>query len=232
MDIAIITGNINNYEYYKEFTNVKDYNKIDWYYFTDNNIKSDFWKVININNIPEIKNINDNRLKIKYIKMNTHKILPKYKFFCWIDSSFTITNTNLIQEIFTLIKNNTLILYIHPSRFKERNIRGEIIRCLKIKCTNKENLKKLLYKQLKIYLDDKYSDKKGQLFCSGIIIKQNNLQINKMMELWYQHNILYTTRDQVSLPYIFWKTKVYPSFIIREHINLNTLFGKRIKKKR
>lgn len=218
--------NIGNYEHYREFNNLKEREKVDWYYFTDNNLTSNFWNIIKINTLPELKFYN-NRLKCKYIKMNTHKILPHYDYYFWIDGSFPISNPNFINDLFKLIPND-LILYLHNSRRKERNIRGEVKRCSKLRSVNKEKLQL----QLKSYLDDKYPDKKGDLYSSGIILKKNNKKINSMMELWFQHNETYTQRDQISLPYVLWKSKTNPSRIIKENINLNTLVGKKQMKSR
>ena len=53
-----------------------------------------------------------------------------------------------------------------------------------------------------------------------------------MMELWFQHNEIYTQRDQISLPYVLWKSKINFPRIIRENINLNTLVGKKQMKSR
>jgi hypothetical protein len=225
-NIAIIMINIGDYEYYREFNDLKDKEKVDWYYFTDSNITSEFWKIKNINLIPELKEFN-NRLKSKYIKMNTHILLPKYKYYFWIDGSFPITNKNFIDDLFKLIPNK-LVLYIHNSRRKFRNTRNEVLRCSKLKSVNKNKLNL----QLKKYLDDKYPDKKGVLYSSGIILKENNKKINEMMEIWFLHNLLYTTRDQISLPYVLWKYNVSPSLVIRENINLNSLVGKKQMKSR
>ena len=80
--------NIGSYEYYREFNELKDKEKVDWFYFTDSKeLKSDFWNIIDINNLSELKYY-DNRLKCKYIKMNTHKLLPDYEYYFWIDGSF------------------------------------------------------------------------------------------------------------------------------------------------
>ena len=197
--ISIIMINIGNYEYYREFNDLPNKHKVDWFYFTDNNIESSFWNIININKIEEIKNLN-NRMKTKYIKMNTHKILSDYEYYFIIDASFPISNKNFINDLFNILPQK-LMVYLHNSRRKERNIKNEVIRCSKLKSVNKDKLKQ----QLKDYLDDNYPDKNGVLYSCGIILKQNNENLNKMMELWYKHNILYTSRDQISFPYLLWE---------------------------
>jgi hypothetical protein len=227
--IAIIMVNLGNYEHYREFPNVINYHLVDWYYFTDDtNLKSNFWKISNINNYPELSSF-DNRLKSKYIKMLTHKILPNYQYYFWIDGSFPITNLNLISDLFNFInQKQTLILYSHNSRWKEKTLNHEVERCSKLKSINLEKLNL----QLKNYQNDFYPNKRGFLFSSGIIFRINNNIINQLMELWFQHNQNFTTRDQISLPFVLWKLNIFPSKIIKENINLNSLVGKKQMKSR
>lgn len=224
---AIIQVNINNYEFYREYIEIENYELIDWYYFTDDiNLKSNFWNIININNIEEIKEY-DNRQKCKYIKMMTHKILPNNSNYIWIDGSFPILNKNFVKDILEFERiNNELILYEHNSRNKERTVCHEVIRCHKLADKNK------LEMQINDYINDKYPNKRGGLYSSGIIFRKNTQKINELFELWFEHNMKYTTRDQISLPYVLWKLKIKPSKIIHENININTLVGKREKKKR
>lgn len=225
--IAIVMVNINDYEYYREFNELKDKDLVDWYYFTDKNISSKFWNVKNINNINEIKDY-DNRLKCKYIKMNTHLLLPNYKYYLWIDGSFPIQNNNFINDLYFLISQRPeIVLYIHNARRKERNIKNEVLRCSKLKSVD-NNLINLQYNN---YILEGYPDKKGVLFSSGIILKENNSKINNLMDYWFKQNEMYTTRDQVSLPYSLWKCEVIPK-IINENINLNSLVGKKHMKSR
>lgn len=226
--IAIIMVNINDYEYYREFNELENRDKVDWYYFTDKNISSKFWNIKNINNINYLQ-ILDNRLKCKFIKMNTHLILPHYQYYFWIDGAFPILNNNLINDLYSFInQNQELILYIHNARRKERNTKYEVIRCSKLKSVSN----KLINKQYQNYILEGYPDKKGVLFSSGIIFKKNIKKINDMMEFWFKQNEMYTTRDQVSLPYSLWKCQVNPSKIINENINLNSLVGKKEMKSR
>lgn len=225
MNIAIITCNINNYEYYKEFTHLKDYNKLSWFYITDKDIKSQFWNVINIKSI--INNDEyDNRLLCKYSKMKHHIIFPTFQYYVWIDSSFPISNDNFVQDIINLTQNNYLVLYQHNSSRKLRNIRNEAIRCSKLKSVNKT----ILEKQINDYKD--YNDPKGILYSSGIFIRKNDPKLNSMFDDWFFHNKTYTTRDQISLPYVLFKHNISPSHVIKEHINKNTLVGPKKMKPR
>ena len=83
--IAIITSIYGNYDNLKEH-HINNKNKVDWYCFTDNNIQSDFWTIINtpyhINNMNNehneynnyYNNINEddikNMMSAKYYKIN------------------------------------------------------------------------------------------------------------------------------------------------------------------
>ena len=228
--IAIFMTNISDYEYYREFKDIKNYQNVDWYYFTDKNIESTFWKIYNINKLDAIigKNI-DSRLLTKHIKMNTHKILPDYDYYLYIDASFEINNLNLIDDINNFIKNDfNLVLFIHP-RQKERNTHKEYKRC-------RETFKKYVIKfdeQITFYREEKFNiNKKDSLYATGIIFKKNIDKINNMMELWFEQNKKYSTRDQISLPYVLWKSNIEPSKVIHQHIFNNILVGIYIRKER
>ena len=98
----------------------------------------------------------------------------------------------------------------------------------KLKSINKNKLQL----QWDFYQNSGFHNKRGFLFSSGIFLRKNKNNINKMFEEWYQHNIDYTTRDQISLPFILWKHNIIPTIIIKENININTLVGKKKMKPR
>ena len=204
--IAIFMTNISDYEYYREFKDIKNYQNVDWYYFTDKYIESTFWKIYNI-----------------------HKILPDYDYYLYIDASFEINNLNLIDDINNFIKNDfNLVLFIHPCN-KERNTHKEYKRCRK---TFKKSAIGL-DQQIKFYREEKFNiNKKDSLYATGIIFKKNIDKINNMMELWFEQNKKYSTRDQISLPYVLWKSNIEPSKVIHQHIFNNILVGIYIRKER
>lgn len=54
---------------------------------------------------------------------------------------------------------------------------------------------------------------------------------HKFMDIWWQHNVEYTTQDQVSFPFVAWKLRVYPFSLpiagfIEGDFNTNDLFHK------
>ena len=53
-----------------------------------------------------------------------------------------------------------------------------------------------------------------------------------MMELWFEQNKQYSTRDQISLQYVLWKSNIEPSKVIHQHIFNNILVGIYIRKER
>lgn len=223
--LMVITVNLGNYEYFKDL-NVINQNTIDWFYITDQNFKSNIWNVLDVNsfNLP----YKNNRILSKFFKMKCHTLdmFKDYDYIFWVDSSFVFENKNFVDDILNLC-NNELVLYQHNSRRKEMDVYNEKERCKKLKSVDNN----LLDHQYEEYKKMGFIDIKGKLYSSGIILRKNTLKINKIFEEWFEHNLNYTQRDQISLPYILWKNEIIPK-VIKENINLNKLVGKKKMKAR
>ena len=235
--IAVITAIYGNYDNLKiQKINHKD--KVDWYCFTDNkNISSDFWKIIttpyhiqnnrdtykkyknNYNNINEKKIYN--MMCAKYYKAKTHEIdiLSDYDYYIWIDGSI-ILRPNFISNIIDIIQKNdypNLIQFKHSER---DNIKDEV----KLSVTMDKYKTQDLQKQYDQYKKDGYPDSNG-LFENTIIIKKKDDSINWLFDEWWIHNLQYSYQDQISLPYLMWKLRIFPDYIINENVFNNQQFS-------
>lgn len=225
--IAIITAIYGNYDNIKEH-NIHMKDKVDWYCFTNNvNMKSNLWNIINtpyhIHDIQDstyrkYKNYYDknkktkNMMAAKYYKIKSHKIdiLKKYDYIVWIDGSIFLQN-NFINNIQTLInKKYQLINFKHSIR---TNIKDEVIVSKKIfKYINQD-----LDNQYKTYIKEGFQDNNG-LFENTIIIRKNNSNIEKLFDEWWIHNLKYSYQDQISYPFVLWKNKMNPDYIINDNV--------------
>ena len=224
--IAIITAIYGNYDNIKEH-NIQSKDSVDWYCFTNNNnMKSKTWNIINtpyhINN-KELKNSiykNSNSkdkkteymMAAKYYKIKSHKIdiLKNYDYIVWIDGSIFLQN-NFINNIISLInKNYQLINFKHSMR---NNIKDETIVSKKmLKYKNQD-----LDYQYKTYIKEGFQDNIG-LFENTIIIRKNNSNIEKLFDEWWIHNLKYSYQDQISYPFVLWKNKINPDYIINDNV--------------
>jgi hypothetical protein len=229
--IAVITSIYGNYDKIKDQKNVLNRNLVDWYCFTDNNnIKSNYWNIINtpyhiidtknnekiVNFKNYYKNINDkkiyNMMCAKYYKSQMHKIdiLKKYKYYIWIDGSIFLRDNFIKNIIIILNKNYNLINFKHSSRNNIKNETKVSILLNKYKSQN-------ILEQYNIYIKNNFPDNIG-LFEKTIFVRKNNLKINDLFDLWWEHNLKYSYQDQISYPYVLWKKNIIPDYIIEENV--------------
>lgn len=64
-----------------------------------------------------------------------------------------------------------------------------------------------LREQLESYLRDGFEDQFG-LFIGTLIVRRDSVEVRDFGAMWLAHNLLWSTQDQVSLPYVLWRTKV------------------------
>jgi hypothetical protein len=156
---------------YLELLKQNNISEIDLYCFTNEEIKSNSWKIINTpyhlsdntkgkNSIHD--NINNhsiyNMMIAKYYKIQSHyiDILQSYDYIVWIDARVLVKN-EFIPFIFSMIeKNKKLINYQHSQR---NNIMKEVIDSLK----QKRYVEQKIINQYQIYKERGFPDQSGRL---------------------------------------------------------------------
>ena len=233
--IAIITSIYGNYDNFKSQDNVRGSDKVDWYCFTDNaKIKaSEKWKIITTpyhsvinsdylqyknyyNNINSVKV--KNMMSAKYYKLQSHHVglLQKYDYYIWIDGSIFLRD-DFIKNITDLINEDyNLINFKHSVR---DNIKDELSASMYAKYDN-QNLK-YQYSQ---YIKDGFEDNVG-LFENTIFIRKNVSHINALFDLWWVHNLKYSFQDQISYPYVLWKSGIKVDKVIHENVFNNEKYS-------
>jgi hypothetical protein len=228
--VAIVTSIYGNYDNFKNQDNVNNSELVDWYCFTDSDIKaSSKWKIITTpyhiintekddeykdykNYYTHIDEKNKNMMYAKYYKIKTHEIdiLQNYDYFIWIDGSIFLRD-NFIDNIMKLIKNKyELINFKHSAR---NNVKDEVDVSIKMKKYDTQNLKE----QFGQYINDKFPDNVG-LFEKTVFVKKNTGRINKLFDFWWIQNLKYSFQDQISYPYSLWKTGIVPDYIIPQNV--------------
>jgi GR25 family glycosyltransferase involved in LPS biosynthesis len=219
--VAIITSIYGSYDSITEQNNISE---VDLYCFTNEEIKSNSWKIITTpyhlsdntkgkNSIHD--NINNhsiyNMMIAKYYKIQSHyiDILQSYDYIVWIDARVLVKN-EFIPFIFSMIeKNKKLINYQHSER---NNIMKEVSESLK----QKRYVEQKIINQYQIYKERGFPDQSG-LFENTVFIRTiKDKNINDIFDLWWKHNVEYSFQDQLSYPYVLWKSDIYPDYIIRD----------------
>lgn len=186
----------------------------DYVCFTDNpDLKSDVWDIRVVYNYLETTVLNN-----RFYKMLPHIHFPDHTESIYIDGDIKIIGN--VTEFpknsdsnFVAFKHNDrhciydeakFIQYLgdhHPKREYKDDM-------------NTVNLMMDLYKL------DGYPINNGLILGGLLYRKHMEVDIKEAMERWWDEFIMYSKRDQLSLPYVFWKLKTNFD-VVDENINSN-----------
>lgn len=139
----------------------------------------------------------------RYHKLFAHKILKNYDISIYIDGNILLYDNpeSLIKKF--LLSGCPIGLSRHPRR---ESIAEELLACIelgKFKMGDEKNA----YDQVSKYLvNEKFPDNK--LFYGGVIFRNHQYKedLDTSMVLWWRELQNQTARDQISLPYVIWKS--------------------------
>jgi len=190
---CIYTASIGDYD----ILHTSNCGKLDnWDYicFTDNkNLKSDFWKIIYVEN--QHNNSLNNIKLARYYKTNPFKFLSSYENIIWKDSRISI-NSNL-NNYLLLLKDNDMFFMKH---YCCNSILIEFDNVLSGRLETEEMINKIKLK----YCNDNYHYDNG-LFATGILMYKNNIRVRKLFKNWWNEINENSHRDQLSLNYVLFK---------------------------
>ena len=201
MKIAVVTasiGSISPVSFKKKFENA------DYYSFTDLPSSSDsYWqnkKVINFT----CENNFVNRRNAKIYKVLTHFFLPNYDYYIWLDSTHAL-NQDPNELIESYLNTKDIALFKHSKRncIYEEGI--EIIR-------KKQDVVSKVERQMDFYKSKKYPSNNG-LYELSAFIKKNNSKVNSAMLSWWEQICMYSSRDQLSFPYVLKLHGIKPAIL-------------------
>lgn len=189
--ICVYTCITGDYDEMKEFPSVKE-EGVDYYLFTNNNkIRSNFWKVIDIEN----DGLDNIRLARK-IKVLGHSILDDYEITVWLDGASYLKDyvTKFIDQYCDL-KTYSLIGFKH----RERDcIYDEALECVKVKKEKRE----ILERQILKYRKEGYPEHNGLIESTVLIRRNHDKKLKKVMEDWFAEIQEFSYRDQISFNYV------------------------------
>lgn len=145
-----------------------------------------------------------------YYRALIHRVLPGYVASIYVDGNIRLLGkTSRFLEPF-LESKSALGVFSHPLR---TTVAAEIEACLKLgKVANPE----LLVAELAEYRAGGFPDNEG-LIETGILLKNHNApDLDLAMGMWWKLFSRHQTRDQISLPFVKWKTGV--TCYYNEHI--------------
>lgn len=202
MKLVIYTSIFGGYDGLQNPPNIKN---VDYVCFTDHNVTSNFWKIIEC----PIKYQSPN-LCAKEYKILPHKHFKEYDYSIWVDGNISIIGN--IQELIECYLIDHDIAF-----FNHQNTIGDSRNCIYSEAKAVSRLKKdnpnIVHKQISKYKKEGYPKNNG-LICGGIIVrKHSSPKIIESMEDWWKEIKSYSKRDQLSFNYIAWKNKLKYNFI-------------------
>jgi hypothetical protein len=195
-----------------------EFDNCDYFAFVDKNYSDiKIWeqrRVINFSFIDKYKH----RRNAKIYKILSSLMFPQYEYIIWVDGNhqLKVDPQSIIDEYGS---DSDLLLFKHPDR----------------KCTYEE-MGAILHWELdeKSNVKSQYDFYKGigmpsdwGLFEMSIFIKKTNSIINHLDSLWWEHICKFSSRDQISLPFVLWKLgKKIKYKVMVGNANINTKSGK------
>jgi hypothetical protein len=193
--IAVYTCIVGNYDPLIEPLIVEQ--RVDYYVFTDQEVPDGSkWKKIDITRMEDYQMLSPSQLNRK-IKMLPHQFLPGYDYSIYIDGNIEIQEmvTPLVKEM------GDCGFGVHYHRTRDC-IYHELVRVLYLKKANKQ----LAKSQVAAYRKEGFPRHFGLYENTVLIRNHHDESSNRLMEAWWQEYMKYPTRDQLSLPYVIWKT--------------------------
>ena len=163
---------------------------IEYVCFTDNpKIKSNIWDVRIIK--PCIQN--DSHKSSKFVKICGHKFLQGFDYSLYIDGNMILKTA---PDIPSILNGKAIAVEIHPSR---NCIYDEVSACDRLK---KDSLF-VMNKQIKEYQSLGFPAHAGLFECGVLARDWRNQEMINLCEIWWQHVLVYSKRDQLSFPFVF-----------------------------
>lgn len=192
---------------------------VDYYMFTDQELPEDsVWEKINISELDDYKLLSPLMLNRK-LKILQNSFLLNYDYTIYVDGNIEIVAG--VSPIIAKMKNYAFGVHYHRSRD-----------CIVDEVVSVKHLKKLngdgMDRQVQDYLKDGYPRHNG-LFENSILVRDNkNESVLELMREWWNEYNKYPTRDQLSLPYVIWKTKFDTNkiLILGNDVEMNPRFNR------
>lgn len=182
----------------------------DYFIFSDKDPHSKTWKFIQAEDLYV-----DPRRVARYYKLWPQKFFVDYDATIWMDGSIQmLVPPQEVVKLF-LAKGSNIGVYIHPRRdcaYEE----AKVCRVKKLDTT------KVIQRQIAKYKRMNFPRHYG--LAETKVVVRNNSILTKIFNLaWFEELMDNSKRDQISFPFVMWKTKI-PVNVIHPSINDHGFF--------
>lgn len=194
--IAVYTSIFGGYDSVLEPLYVSDL--CDYYIITDQEVpENSVWKKISLDYIAGFNEM-DNYHKAKYCKLMPHVLFKEYEQSIWVDG-----NVQIVADVVPLV-----------DRLREDHMMGTfqnpVHNCIYTEAKFLIYLDAVDYNQitnqLEVYRDEGFPKNFGMREFSIIVRKHMHDDCIILMEQWWRQVNTHTMRDQISFPYVLWKS--------------------------
>ncbi|WJX15820.1 hypothetical protein P8452_05921 [Trifolium repens] len=162
------------------------------------------WRVIVVRDLP----FSDQRLNGKIPKMLSHRLFPQSEYSIWVDSKSQFRRDPLgVLEALLWRTNSVLAISEHGARSSVYDEAKAVVK--KNKAKPEEVAVQLnQYKRDGLPEDKRFNGKKA-LCEASVIVRKHTPLTNLLMCVWFNEVVHFTSRDQLSFPYVLWQLKAF-----------------------
>lgn len=160
------------------------------------------WRIIIVRDLP----FRDQRLNGKIPKMLPHRLFPNSRYSIWVDSKSQLRRDPLgVLEALLWRTSSVLAISEHGARSSVYDEAKAVVK--KNKATPEEvEVQLMQYRKDGLPEDKRFNGKKA-LAEASIIVRHHTKSTNLLMCLWFNEVVRFTSRDQLSFPYVLWRFK-------------------------
>ncbi|XP_074571751.1 putative hexosyltransferase MUCI70 [Curcuma longa] len=161
------------------------------------------WRIVVVKDLP----FSDQRLNGKIPKMLSHRLFPNASFSIWVDSKSQFRRDPIgVLEALLWRTNSVLAISEHGARSSLYDEAKAVIK--KHKAMPEEVEIQLLQYRLDGIPDEKRLYGKKALAEASVIVREHTPLTNIFMCLWFNEVVRFTSRDQLSFPYVLRRLKI------------------------
>ncbi|XP_059450793.1 probable hexosyltransferase MUCI70 [Corylus avellana] len=161
------------------------------------------WRIVVVKQLPFV----DQRLNGKIPKMLGHRLFPQARYSIWVDSKSQFRRDPLgVLEALLWHTNSVLAISEHGARSSIYDEGKAVVK--KHKATPEEVEMQLTQYRHDGFPDEKRFNGKKALAEASVIVREHTPLTNLFMCLWFNEVVRFTSRDQLSFPYVLRQLRV------------------------
>jgi len=167
---------------------------VEYKFFTNKPemVEGDSWEIVNINQQ------SDFRKKAREIKTCIHNFVPNTDYWLWIDNNCQLQVDP--HKFLHHLEECDIVVMPHPER-------GDIIEEANCLFKWKPEQTQGIQEAINQYYKEGYVPK--ALYETKVLMRRNTEKVRRFNSLWWKEIQTHSIRDQISFPYVSWKTKTF-----------------------